>query len=180
MEEIERSFISNPFFTTKAAANGMYSVNGGVLLMPDVNPSLAKLDPPITEQTSTTIGNIFESTKNASEAEKALWRNILSEGNFPSSYKNTYNKLLEKYSSGTEAYLLTVPVLRMTTRSSRLPQTIKGGFISTPPTEFGDIVRQFQWLKCSSSSTREGKYGKWTHVQQWKGADSWDADLYKK
>jgi hypothetical protein len=36
----------------------------------------------------------------------------------------------------------------------------------------------YLWLSTADRSTRTGTYGKWQRVQEWTGADSWDATIY--
>lgn len=78
-----------------------------------------------------------------------------------------------KMLSGVESYLQFAPVVTRTAVYDGRPAATKAGFIETPGTK----VDGFEYLKTGDRVT-QNEDKTWTRVQQWTGADKWDADIY--
>jgi len=82
-------------------------------------------------------------------------------------------KVAQKLAKGIEGYLVFSPVITRTTVTSARPVTGGCGTIQTPPS----AISGYKYLKVADTARQQAD-GTWQRVEQWQGADDWDADLY--
>jgi hypothetical protein len=83
----------------------------------------------------------------------------------------------DKLRIGEEAYLLPAPVARKTTRSYTAPSSSACG-LRGAPSVFPGLPAGYEWLSTGDRAVKQGIRGNWERVQEWTGAEKWDADLY--
>ncbi len=82
--------------------------------------------------------------------------------------------LAQKIAQGIESWQVPVPVVRRTRVTWEQPTVTRCGRRETPPIE----IAGYQFIKTADRAVREGRSGPWKRVEEWTGAETWDADLY--
>lgn len=85
----------------------------------------------------------------------------------------TEKKWAAKIRAGVESYLVFAPVITLTGSYDGRPESDVPGHIDTPTVS----VSGFEYLK-TCDRVRQNADRTWERVQQWTGADKWDADIY--
>ncbi|WP_043585373.1 hypothetical protein [Geminisphaera colitermitum] len=85
--------------------------------------------------------------------------------------------LAKKLLRGQETYVHPAPVVRKTSRQWVAPKTTQMGKRSAAK-PYADAPDGYQWLTTADKSLHQGTRGKWERVQEFTGAEEWDADLY--
>ena len=150
------------------------------------HPYFKSLFPDPTGQTTFTADQItaltnYRAWENATDAstQAAAYAALTDNG----SGTPNFQELAQKKMRGTTTYLLFAPVARITTLARETTQANTCGLTYTAITGFTQLPttvngQPYVWLSTADRSTRTGTYGKWQRVQEWTGADSWDATLY--
>lgn len=120
------------------------------------------------------VSEFWDRYKNASAKQRPLLRGEVPPG--APELLAMLDELAKKFFSGIESYIVGAPVARKTTRSYYTPAVGSLGAIGAPA-GFG-LPSGYQWLKTADRAVRQGHRGKWERVEEWTGADKWDADLY--
>lgn len=93
----------------------------------------------------------------------ADWENLSAEA----------KKIAQKINKGMEAYLVFFPVITKTQIFSEMPNTGGCGTRNTPSVSIAPYV----YLKNGDRAVQQ-QDKTWQRVQSWKGADTWDVDVY--
>ena len=148
------------------------------------HPYFKSLFPDPAGQTTFTADQItalaaFRAWENATDAatQQTAYAALTSTGT------PNFQQLAQKKMRGTATYLLFAPVARITTVARNVTQANTCGLIFTEIAGFTQLPttvngQPYLWLSTADRSTRTGTFGKWQRVQEWTGADSWDATLY--
>lgn len=95
------------------------------------------------------------------------------------SFTANARQLADRIRDGQETYLIFTPIVRLTTTHATQPTTGGCGVISAPPgiapTRPTTPPSPYIWVK---TADRLNLVKVWTRVQEWTGADVWDAVLY--
>jgi hypothetical protein len=89
-----------------------------------------------------------------------------------------FQALAQKKMRGQTTYLLFAPLARITTLAREVTLATACGKVFSAVPDFTELPGGYLWLSTADRSTRTGTYGKWQRVQEWTGADSWDATIY--
>jgi len=84
-------------------------------------------------------------------------------------------KLYAKLLRGQDTYLVFSPVVRATTPRSNQPTGSSAGARDNPPIS---VSGSWEWLKTADRSVSPGQTSDWDQIEEWTGADEWDADIY--
>jgi hypothetical protein len=129
---------------------------------------------------SDSVGGIIAKLKRASLEEKKFYTSGLEEN-----VGDLIDDFFEKWEAGQESFQRAFPVLRKTSETYLAPQLGRVNFIDLAVAgEFGRLCpkmaggENFQFLKVADSADRTGKSGKIRRVEEWKGAEQWDPDIY--
>lgn len=104
-------------------------------------------------------------TENPDPDDDADWQD-LSEG---------AAKYAAKKLSGTDSYVMQVPIVRRTSTLKTPTSSSSAGERDVPP-KFSDAADV--WLKTADKMISTKKFGAWERIEEWSGFDSLDDDLY--
>lgn len=82
-----------------------------------------------------------------------------------------------KLRRGQESYIVPAPIARKTSRSFEKPVTSATGKRGAPA-GFPGLPAGYVWLKTADRAVKQGPRASWERVEEWTGADEWDADIY--
>ena len=88
-------------------------------------------------------------------------------------------KLFALLSKNVETYMVSAPVVTITTTSITKPGVGKIGVgTRTADKPHADAPDGYVWIKSGDRAIRQGAKGKWERIQSWMAADDWDITLY--
>jgi hypothetical protein len=83
---------------------------------------------------------------------------------------------VDKLRRGQETFVMPSPVVRRTTKTFAAPSSTKMGRRVGKPS--AKAPNGYEWLATADKATRTGGRGKWDRVEEFTGAEKWDADIY--